>query len=65
MERLSSNHYQMVYDRTSRALMPDVLQMDVFNALSAQLAAMSKKIQIPENQSQVRSQFGQIMRCEL
>lgn len=33
MEKLASNHQQMIYERITRKLMPEVLQMDAFNAL--------------------------------
>ena len=35
MEKLASNHHQMMYDRAARKNTPGVLQMDAYNALSA------------------------------
>lgn len=37
MEKLPSNHHQMVYDKIVRNLTPETLQKDAFTILSAQL----------------------------
>lgn len=45
MEKLASNHHQMVYDRIARNPMLEALQIDVINVLYAQLLALSKKME--------------------
>lgn len=35
MEELASNNNQMMHDRTVRKSIPEVLQMDAFNIISA------------------------------
>lgn len=35
MEKLASNHHQMMYDRITRSNVPEVIQIDAFNPLSA------------------------------
>lgn len=51
MKKLASSHHQVVYDKTVKKPMHEVLQMDAFNVQYAPFAAMSKKMQILENQS--------------
>ena len=63
MEKLASNHHQKVYDKTARKPTPEVLQMDVFTTLSAQLSALTKQMQILKNQAQARAKFGHAMHC--
>lgn len=45
MEKLAFNHHYIFYDKTTRKPTLDILQMDVINVISDQLAAVSKKIQ--------------------
>lgn len=47
MEKLASNHHQMVYDRTTKKPMPKIHQMDE----SGQLLALITKIHSQEVQS--------------
>lgn len=51
MEKLVSNHHQIVYDRNARKPTPEILQMDAFTTLSSQLSALSKQVQSLEVQS--------------
>ena len=63
MEKLASNHHQNVYDRTARKPTHEVLQMDVFTTLSAQLSALTKQMQTLESQAQATTKFGHAMHC--
>ena len=62
MEKLASNHHQMMYDRAIRKNTHGVLQMDAYNALSAQLTAINKLMM--ENKSQPSAQAVQTLSCD-
>lgn len=61
MEKLASNLHQMMYDRITRSNVPEVIQIDAFNPLSAQIAALSKQMQNLENKTQVHAQVAQVL----
>lgn len=42
MEKLASNHHQMMYDKTVRKNVLGVMQMDAFNDLLAQMVALEQ-----------------------
>lgn len=53
MVKSASNCQQVMYDRTMRKVVPGIIQMDAFNALSKQLLALSKQMQHFVNKTQV------------
>lgn len=59
MEKLASNQHKMMYYRTTRKNVLGVIQMDVLNALSALMVALSKQMQNLENKTQAHSQVAQ------
>lgn len=44
IEKLASNHHQMIYDKTSRKNTLGLIQIDAFNALSSQMATLSMQM---------------------
>lgn len=52
----------MMYDRAVRKNVPGVIQMDAFNALSAQLTTLSKLMM--ENKTQASAQAAQVIPCD-
>lgn len=61
MEKLASNHHQMVYVKTLRKSTPDVLQMEALSTLSTHISALTKKMQMLEVQCQANVQMTQTM----
>lgn len=49
MEKLASNHHQMVFERTIRKPMSEVLQMDAFTTIFEQIVVLAKQVQSLEN----------------
>lgn len=49
MEKLASNHHQMVFERTIRKPTFEVLQMDAFTTISEQIVVLAKQVQSLEN----------------
>ena len=62
MEKLASNHHQMMYDRAAKKNAPGMLKMDAYKALSTQLTALTKLIM--ENKSQPSAQAVQTLSCD-
>lgn len=55
MEKLASNHHQMMYGRTMKKWVPRVIQMYAFNTILAELSALRMQMQNLENMIQVNA----------
>lgn len=50
MEKLASNHHQIVYDKTIKKSTPEILHMNALSTIFAQILALRKRMQSLEVQ---------------